>query len=149
MQKLPLQRTAEVATACCLLHFSNCSVRMLVACTRAGWRQDEHLEAASRGLSMSDDGSPGAAARRAADLRPPAPTLGPFQADQRPPEALPTTPNPLAAARHASTGSSSRGSPRTPTRNPSNPGTPSQARGGEAGVLQHDRVALQLGRGYK
>lgn len=119
---------------------------MLVACTRAGWRQDEHLEAASRGLSMSDDGSPGAAARRAADLRPPAPTLGPFQADQRPPEALPTTPNPLAVARHASSGGSSRGSPRTPTRTP---GTPSQARGVGGGALQHDRVALQLGRGYK
>ena len=114
-------------------------------CACAGWRQDEHLEAASRGLSMSDDGSPGAAARRAADLRPPTPTLGPFQADQRPPEALPTTPNPLAVARRTSSGGSSRGSPRTPTRNPS---TPNQVRGGE-GVLQHDRVALQLGRGYK
>jgi hypothetical protein len=127
---------------------------------RAGWRQDEDLEAAGRGLSLSDDGSPLAVMRRSLDLRPPAtaaPPAAPLPRAPAPaapspaPAGNPTTPNPLAEAdlqRRApatpprgagrggplGAGGSPGGSPRTP---------------GQAAVLQHDRVALQLGRGYK
>ncbi len=119
------------------------------------------MEAAPRGLSLSDDGSPLAVMRRSLDLRPPAvaaPPAAPLPRAPAPsapspaPAGNPTTPNPLAEAelqrrapvtppRGAGGGGSLSESPRTPGQGP--------ARGPEATVLQHDRVALQLGRGYK
>lgn len=123
---------------------------MIRACRPcAGWRQDEDLEAAPRGLSMSDDGSP-SGMHRSLDLRPPATVCNPVPNPAV--GAPPTTPNPLTAAQH--TGSSPRGSPRTPVRAPpvqAAPSVPPQERSGAAGADQvlHDRVALQLGRGYK